>query len=126
MATPSETRRSQDSRRAILDAALAEASEKGLPSTTIESIAARAGVGKQTIYRWWKSKAAVLLEALAEQAAQPGLGASFPDTGDIRADLRTQMRGVVRAMRSPAFATYRGLIAAAQSDPEVARAVGEV
>src|SRR4051812_15758591 len=126
MSTPSEARRSQDSRLAILEAAFAEASEKGLHSTTIESIAARAGVGKQTIYRWWKSKAAVVLEALEEEAARPGRGASFPDTGDLRADLRTQMRGVVRAMRTPAFATYRGLIAAAQADPEIARAVNDV
>ncbi len=126
MTRPSEARRNQDSRRAILAAALAEASEKGLHATTIEAIAARARVGKQTVYRWWKSKAAIVLEALSEEASRPGRGASFPDTGDIRADLRTQMRGVVRVMRSPGFATYRGLIAAAQSEPEVARAVNDV
>src|SRR4051794_3784674 len=125
MTRPLESRRNAESRRAILRAAVAEASEKGLENTTIEGIAARAGVGKGTIYRWWRSKAAVVLEALEEEAGHPGRGGTFPDTGDLRADLRTQMRGVVRAMRMPAFATYRGLIAAAQSDPDVARAVLE-
>ena len=69
---PDSTRRSEKSRRAIYDAALALVAEVGYPKTTIEGIAARAGVGKQTIYRWWSSKADVLLEAfldLSEQAA---------------------------------------------------------
>ena len=123
MSEPSAARRNQLSRRSILTAALAEASEKGLDSTTVEAIAARAKVGKQTIYRWWPSKAAVVLEALAEEATHPGHGNDFPDTGDIRADLRTQMRAVVKTMKSPAFSVYRGLIAAAQSDPDVAGSV---
>jgi AcrR family transcriptional regulator len=48
--TPDATRRSERSRRAIYDAALALVGEVGYPKTTIEGIAARAGVGKQTIY----------------------------------------------------------------------------
>jgi AcrR family transcriptional regulator len=125
MGAPSQARRNQESRRAIIAAALSEATEKGLENTTIEAIAARAGVGKQTIYRWWPSKAAIVLEALGDEASAPGRGATFPDTGDIRADLRTQMRATVRAMRAPSFVTYRGLIAAAQADPDVARSVEE-
>ena len=125
MVVPSELRRNPVSRRSILTAAVAEASEKGLDNTTVEAIAARARVGKQTIYRWWPSKAAVVLEALADQAAEAGTGMRFPDTGDIRADLRAQMREVVATMKLPAFKVYRGLIAAGQSDPEVARAVVE-
>ncbi len=69
---PDAGRRSERSRRAIYEAALALVAEEGYTRTTIEGIAARAGVGKQTIYRWWPSKSAVLLEAfldLAEQAA---------------------------------------------------------
>ncbi|MDF9803357.1 AcrR family transcriptional regulator [Streptomyces sp. HB372] len=61
---PDSSRRSDRSRRAIHDAALALVGEVGYRRTTIEGIAARAGVGKQTIYRWWPSKAAVLMEAL--------------------------------------------------------------
>lgn len=53
---PDSSRRSDRSRRAILDAALALVTEVGYRRTTIEGIAARAGVGKQTIYRWWPSR----------------------------------------------------------------------
>ncbi|MFD3570518.1 TetR/AcrR family transcriptional regulator, partial [Streptomyces sp. NPDC058667] len=63
---PDASRRSERSRRAIFDAALALVTETGYAKTTIEGIAARAGVGKQTIYRWWPSKAAVLLDAFLD------------------------------------------------------------
>ena len=61
---PNATRRSERSRRAILTAALDLVEEVGYAKTSVEGIAARAGVGKQTIYRWWPSKGAVLLDAL--------------------------------------------------------------
>lgn len=73
----------------------------GYRELTIESIAARAGVGKQTIYRWWPSKGAVLFEAiLAGNAADDG-SPTLPDTGDLRADLRTVMRAVVASLADP-------------------------
>lgn len=62
-AAPDSSRRSERSRRAIFDAALTLVGEVGYDKLTIEGIASRAGVGKQTIYRWWPSKAAVLLDA---------------------------------------------------------------
>ncbi|MEU7604799.1 TetR/AcrR family transcriptional regulator, partial [Streptomyces sp. NPDC041003] len=88
--TPDATRRSDRSRRAILDAALTLVGEVGYNKLTIEAIAARAGVGKQTIYRWWPSKAAVLLDAslaLAGDAETEGGWTGFPDTGDLAGDL---------------------------------------
>ncbi|MFI9752352.1 TetR/AcrR family transcriptional regulator [Streptomyces collinus] len=105
---PDSARRSEKSRRAIYDAALALVVEAGYPKTTIEGIAARAGVGKQTIYRWWSSKADVLMEAfldLAEQSA-PDAGPepyTFPDTGDIAADLKLVLRATVDELRDPRF-----------------------
>lgn len=103
---PDSTRRSERSRRAIYAASLALVGEVGYGRTTIEGIAARAGVGKQTIYRWWPSKGAVLLEAfldLGEQAAA-GLGEyEIPDTGDLAADLKLVMRATVDQMTDPAF-----------------------
>lgn len=68
--SPDSSRRSDRSRRAIHEAALALVGEVGYARTTIEGIAARAGVGKQTIYRWWPSKAAVLLDAFLDMAAR--------------------------------------------------------
>ncbi|GAA5000592.1 MULTISPECIES: TetR/AcrR family transcriptional regulator [Streptomyces] len=106
--TPDATRRSARSRRAIFDAALALVGEVGYPRTTIEGIAARAGVGKQTIYRWWPSKADVLLEAfmdLGEQAARAAGQEPYeiPDTGDLAADLRLVLRATVDELINPAF-----------------------
>ncbi|MFI5803120.1 TetR/AcrR family transcriptional regulator [Streptomyces sp. NPDC051561] len=105
---PDSSRRSDRSRRAIYDAALALVAELGYPRTTIEGIAARAGVGKQTIYRWWPSKAAVLLEAfvdLGDQAAEAvgEVGAAIPDTGDLAADLRLVLRATVDELVDPKY-----------------------
>ena len=58
---PDPARRSERARRAILDAALALCRARGYDGTAIEAIAADAGVGKQTIYRWWPSKGAVIM-----------------------------------------------------------------
>ncbi|MFF3754108.1 TetR/AcrR family transcriptional regulator [Streptomyces sp. NPDC002018] len=112
---PDSARRSERSRRAIYDAALALVGEAGYARTTIEGIAARAGVGKQTIYRWWPSKGAVLLEAfldLADRAARAAGGGEtgggeteyeIPDTGDLEADLKTVLRATVDEMNDPVF-----------------------
>jgi AcrR family transcriptional regulator len=118
MSTPNQERRSERARQAILEAALDLCREQGLGRTTMEEIAKRARVGKQTIYRWWPSKAAVVQEALNERA---GTITDFPDTGDLLADLHNQMTGVAGLLTSPQFAPYISLIAAAQDDPGVAK-----
>ncbi|MFC7267051.1 TetR/AcrR family transcriptional regulator [Streptomyces lutosisoli] len=106
--SPDSTRRSEKSRRAIHAAALELVGEVGYPKTTIEGIAARAGVGKQTIYRWWSSKADVLLDAfmdLGEQAAQAAGQEPYeiPDTGDLAADLKLVLRATVDELLEPRF-----------------------
>lgn len=122
---PDPQRRSQKSRRAILDAALDLCAEHGYGPVTVEAIAARAGVSKKTIYRWWPSKGAVVLEAL-DDAATPA--ADFPDTGDVRADLVAQMEGLLRGLfADPRFGrALTGLIADTQYTPDLARALDEV
>jgi AcrR family transcriptional regulator len=103
---PDSTRRSERSRRAIHAASLALVGEVGYGRTTIEGIAARAGVGKQTIYRWWPSKGAVLLEAfldLGERAAGAPVEYEIPDTGDLAADLKAVLRATVDRMTDPVF-----------------------
>ncbi|MFB7859846.1 TetR/AcrR family transcriptional regulator [Rhodococcus qingshengii] len=61
--------RSEESRRAILEAVDDLLVEEGYAAMTMKGIAARAGVGKQTLYRWWSSKAEVLIEACIEDAS---------------------------------------------------------
>jgi AcrR family transcriptional regulator len=118
---PDPSRRNQRSREAILRAAYDLCRERSFERTTVEAIAGRAGVGKQTIYRWWPSKGAVVMEALNEVVGAAG---DFPDSGDVVADLRQQMTAVSTLLSSPDFGpAYTGVIGAAQSDPAVAAAL---
>lgn len=79
------SRRNDAARQAILDAAAELLTAGDAAPITVGAIAERAGVGKQTIYRWWRSKSAVLLDAMIHRARQV---APVPDSGDLHADLR--------------------------------------
>lgn len=68
----------------ILDAARSVLSEQGYPGLTIEAVAAAAGVGKSTIYRWWPNKEALIADALAQVFRAD----EIPDLGDTHAELR--------------------------------------
>lgn len=68
----------------ILDAARDVLSAQGYPALTIEAVAAAAGVGKSTIYRWWPNKEALIADALAEIFRAE----EIPDLGDTHAELR--------------------------------------
>ncbi|MDT0342486.1 TetR/AcrR family transcriptional regulator [Streptomyces litchfieldiae] len=108
-------RRSEESRRAILGAALDLVGEGGFAGLTVEGVAARAGVGKQTIYRWWPSKADVLLDALVEEAE---LRVPAGDHGGYAADLRAFLGDTFRLGSRPWVAeVLRALMAHAQVDP---------
>ncbi|WBQ03580.1 TetR/AcrR family transcriptional regulator [Kribbella sp. CA-293567] len=120
MRSPDSSRRSDRARTAILEAAGAAVAELGYTRTTIEGIATRAGVGKQTIYRWWPSKGAVVLDALV--AEEPA--AEWPDTGDFAADLRLVLRATIEEFADPArSATLRAVMIDMQSDPALSDAV---
>ena len=113
-------RRNERSRRAILAAALELLGDTPYADLTIEAIASRAGVGKQTIYRWWRGKGAVILDALVESAADAG-AVGLPDTGDLRADLRALMRATVAEFADPRLsATTRALTIETLSDETLA------
>ncbi|GAA1684386.1 TetR/AcrR family transcriptional regulator [Glycomyces endophyticus] len=118
----SAARRSEASRRAILTAAFELVQEVGYAKLSIEGIAARAGVGKQTIYRWWPSKGAVLLEAfLMLSEGEDGQPAALPDTGDLRADLTTVLRATVEELNDPRFdVPMRALATEVAHDPKLA------
>ena len=89
--------RSQEADRAILTAAVELLAERGLAAMSIEEVAARAGVGKTTIYRRWPSKGLLALDAFVAsfREEQP-----LPDTGTLRGDLlRRCTRGCGRSPR---------------------------
>ena len=119
---PDPARRSERSRRAILDAARQLVSELGYAKVSIEAVAARAGVGKQTIYRWWPSKGAVIFDSfLALSEGAEGAGVVLPDTGDIEVDLKTVMRATVAEFADPEFeAPIRALNSEIINDPDLA------
>ena len=110
------SRRRESSRLAILEAAVALCREEGYSKLSIEAIAARAGVGKHTIYRWWPSKGAVLTEALDREMT--ATAEIFRDTGDIVADMRAIVTEVAKVQADPNFGPpLAALIAEAQLDP---------
>ncbi len=86
---------------------------------SVEGIAARAGVGKATIYRRWPNKASVVMDAFLAATAKE---IAFPDTGSAREDIRRQMRSVVKVLNGPRGRTIATLIGVVQSDHELAEA----
>jgi AcrR family transcriptional regulator len=112
--------RSQEADRAILRAAAEILAERGLSGMSIEEVAARAGVGKTTIYRRWTSRGTLALDAFLDefQSQQP-----LPDTGTLHGDLLAALRAWIRSVtRTSAGPILAGLIAEAQRDPELAAA----
>ncbi len=111
--------RNEGLRRTILRAAAELLEERGLDGVTIEAIAERAGVGKQTIYRRWSSRAAVLVEAFL---SQDDIAPATPDTGSLRRDLSLYIANVSTTAGSDALKrSVAGLVSASHMDPEVAR-----
>lgn len=109
--------RSESARQAVLDAAVRLIDRDGYGQVTIERIAREGGVSKQTIYRWWPSKAAITLEALNEGAATI---APLPDTGSLEGDLRTFVRRSVAGASRGNTRLLAALMAEAQLDPAFA------
>jgi AcrR family transcriptional regulator len=113
--------RSDAAHQAILRATADLMAERGYDHLSIEGIAARAGVGKQTIYRWWPSKGELIAECLLE-------GMLFddrllpPDTGDIRRDLAAWLDSIFALLNSEeGEGALRSVIAAAAEHAQVGR-----
>jgi AcrR family transcriptional regulator len=113
--------RSERARQAILAATLALAAEEGPAGLHMEAIAKRAGVSKETLYRWWRSRAEVVLDALAERGQQ---AIPLPATPTLRGDLRAFLRATVDAAADPAIVRLLHTVAAeAAADEGMARKV---
>ena len=112
-------RRDENARLAVLHAADDLLVERGFGGVTIEGIAARAGVAKQTIYRWWPSKVDVLLDTLVDDASRQ---LAVPDTGSAVGDTRRYLRALARFLtKEPAGKVLLALIGEAQHDTAMAR-----
>ncbi|MEJ6785051.1 TetR/AcrR family transcriptional regulator [Aminobacter sp. Piv2-1] len=113
-------RRSLESSEAILEAAEAVLVENGHAGFSIEAVARRARAGKPTIYRWWPSKAALLLEVYQRQKRD----VDYPDTGNIEEDLFRFVKSLfVHWRQTPSGGIFRSLLAEAQADPAAAEAL---
>ena len=110
--------RSEAARGKILAAARELLEERGLPGMTVEGIAARAEVGKPTIYRHWPNAQAVAMDAFLEGIeageAETGRGLALPA-------LRRQLAAIAVAFASPSGRSTAAMIAAAQNDSELAK-----
>src|SRR5271165_4058329 len=114
--------RSEHARQAILRSTLSLLQHTGFPDLTIEAIAADAGVGKATVYRWWPNKGALVVDAFASSAEHE---LHFPDTGSVYQDMSLQMKQVIGILRTRRGRIVAALLGAGQSDPELLEAFRE-
>lgn len=109
--------RSEPARQAVLHAVDDLLVDVGYAAMTMKGIAERAGVGRQTVYRWWSTKAEILLEACAEDAEEE---LTLSPGADPATDLVRYVKLLSAFLvESPAGLAYRALVGEAQHDPAV-------
>lgn len=110
-------------RAAVLAAAGQILLRDGLRAVTFDRVATEAGASKVTLYKWWPSPGALAAEAYFARSRQT---LTFPDTGDLRADLVAQLEAFIRWLKADgAERPVVELIGAAQLDPDLSRAWAE-
>lgn len=109
--------RDEDARQRVLDAAFGLVGTSAPGGVSINDIAAAAEVAKQTIYRWWPSRTAVILDALVVGTMK---ATPFRESDDIRADFEAHLRTVIRLFNSPTGQIVREMLAEAQTDAAIA------
>ena len=107
-------KRCDKARCAILAATMELMETMPLRDVTADAIAARAGVSKATIYKWWPNKSLVALEAFLSRVQS---NVTTPDTGCARKDFTLQLKALVRFINSPGGRLYSQFIAEGQFDP---------
>lgn len=108
--------RSENARQAILRSTLKLLRKTGFEQLTIEAIAANAGVGKATVYRWWPSKGALVVDAFALSTEDE---LHFPDSGSVYRDMAFQMNRFLGVLHSPRGCIVRAILGAGQSDRDL-------
>lgn len=110
------------SREAILTAAFDVLVARGWSGFAIEAVASEAGSGKTTIYRWWRSKAELAVDAFFH-ATEAEL--RFPDTGSAEGDFRAQILELAELLRGPRGRALAAMLGGARTDPGLGRALGQ-
>ncbi|MDT5172923.1 MAG: hypothetical protein QOG37_174 [Mycobacterium sp.] len=103
----------------VLDATVAEVAERGVDAVSIGAIAERAGVHETSIYRRWRTRSDLIVEALLARSA---VQIPTPDTGSVRGDLIELARLVTAYLSSPTGEALVRTIVTAVEDPTLARA----
>jgi AcrR family transcriptional regulator len=117
---PSGRPRSAEAHEAILRAAIDVIRDVGYDAAAMDAIAARAGVGKATVYRRWSSKEALVADAIERIMVWHAV----PDTGTTRGDLRAVLRDTMRMYHDPqTTALLSSLVAAMARSEQIAAAV---
>jgi AcrR family transcriptional regulator len=107
------------SHAAIMDAVYALLQKESVRDLTMEAVAKRAGVGKPTLYKWWPTKATLVLAMLCERMA-PNLEKPVGLTAEE--SLRRRVRRVIDAFNGPFGPIVAGLVAEGQSEPAIRQA----
>jgi AcrR family transcriptional regulator len=111
--------RSEKARKAVIRSTLAVLKRTGFHELSIEAVAAHAGVGKATVYRWWSNKAELVIDAFVF-AVEKEL--RFPSAGLVLESIHAQMRRWAVIFRSPLGQIVATVIGAGQSEPEILEA----
>jgi AcrR family transcriptional regulator len=114
--------RSEEARLAILRSTLKLLGKNGFPELTIEDVAAHAGVGKATVYRWWPDKAALIADAFASNTSRR---LHFPDTGSVFTDMSQQMRQLIKIFSGRQGRIVAAILGGGQSDKDLIAAFRE-
>jgi AcrR family transcriptional regulator len=108
--------RNERSRQAILRSTLKLLRKSSFADLSIEAIAADAGVGKTTVYRWWPNKGALVVDAFTSSIEDE---LHFPDSGSVRRDMSAQMNQFLELLSSRTGRIVAAIIAGGQSDPQL-------
>ena len=114
--------RSAEAQEKILAATAELLSEGGFQAVTIEAVAARAGVAKTTLYRWWPNRAAVALDCVSARMTPI---ADEPRAGDYRKRFQRQLKATIRLLNGKQGQSILALIGAKQTDPLLGKAYSE-
>ena len=103
----------------IIDTVFENLQKHGFRAVTIESISAKTGIAKTSIYRRWPNKAAMVMEAFLFRI---GPGIEFPRKPRYVESSRLQMLALAKAFRGPFGSMIKALLGEAQFDAELAEA----